>query len=110
MTLSPSERREVLNGIIERAAERLLEEVRAECSLDELVLLPIQSAAPMLGISPRLIPEYLPTVAVSRQRLAVSVGAIRRHLAANTRPPAKSSPTPPRQTEAGAVPPAPASP
>lgn len=87
MDLSPRDRAQ----LIERAAELLVESIRQEVGdLTELMVLPLSTAATLVGVSPRSLSRMLPVVHTVAGKHGVQVSAIRQHLAAKTNNPANT--------------------
>lgn len=84
MTLSPTERRELLH----LAATQLVEQLRSETELDELNTLDVATAAQLLGISPKQAFRLLPVIQVGPRTHRVTVAAYKAFLAENAKSPA----------------------
>lgn len=80
MTLSPTERREVLD----LAARQLTQELREAVDLDEIQTLELSTVAQLLGISPTQAAKLLPVVEVGPRTRRVTVAAYRSFLASRT--------------------------
>jgi len=83
MTLSPSERREVL----ELVAERITAQLRTEVGdLTELVVLPLAAAGQLVGLSPQQAKRLLPVTRTAAGKHGITLAAIRKHITTNTDP------------------------
>lgn len=82
MQLSPADRQAVLR----MAAERAWKEIKDGTAegLEELLVLPLATAAHMLALSPKATAANLPTVKVAAGKRGVTLAAIRAHIAART--------------------------
>lgn len=80
MTLSPTERREVLD----LAARQLTQELRETVELDQLATLELSTAAQLLGISPTQAAKLLPVVEVGPRTRRVTVAAYKAFLQSRT--------------------------
>ena len=81
MNLSPSERKEILDGIADRAAARFIE----ECGrVDDCHLIPVPLAAKMLSVQARTVREMMPTVRIGATQHRVRMSDVRSFIASRT--------------------------
>ena len=84
MTLSPSERREVLQLV----ADGIRADLRAEMGdLTELVVLPLAAASQLVGLSSKQTGRLLPITRTAAGKHGVTLAAIRAHIRAKTTAP-----------------------
>lgn len=85
MTLSPADKRQVLA----MAAQGIVDQLRAEMggSLKGLCVLPLATAAPMVGLTARTLREHVPTVATTDGKHGVTVADLESYLKSQTRNP-----------------------
>lgn len=86
MTLSPTERKEVL----ELAAGKLTEQLREGVDLDELNTLELSTAAQLLGLSVKDAARKLPVLEIGPRTRRVTVADYKAFLASKKKTPAKS--------------------
>lgn len=86
MTLSPQDRRTVL----ELAAQTIVEELRAEAGgdLSGFVLLPLGTAAHLVQVSTKQLPGLLPITTIGPKSKGVTLRNLREHIEKNTKLPA----------------------
>lgn len=92
MELSPQERQRFL----EMLSEKALDDWKRQNGdiLADITLVPVSTAAAMLGLNARQIRRILPIVHLSPKKLAVSVASIREAIAQRTRQPSAASCSP----------------
>ena len=85
MMCSPQERKAVLEMI----ARMALDEIRSECGGDlrGLVILPLATVAPLVGLTVRTARETLPVTEISEGKHGVTMRAMEAHIAGKTRTP-----------------------
>lgn len=76
MTLSPPER----DAVIKEAARLLVAELREQVDLDELITLPLDAAAQIIGLGPKQASRVLPTRQMGPRKLGVSLRSIKAYL------------------------------
>lgn len=86
MTLSPTDRKEVLA----LAAVNLTDHLLASVRIDELATLELATAAQLLGLGPAAAAKVLPVIEVGPRTRRVTVAAYKAFLAKNTRQPASA--------------------
>lgn len=69
---SPEDRQAVL----ELAAEKLVDHIKASVDLPALVTLPLDAVAPIIGLGPKQASRVLPTQPLGRRKLGVTLRAL----------------------------------
>lgn len=103
MTLSPTERQQV----VELVAQRVIDELRNEAGGDlaTLIVLPMSAVSAHVGLSTKTASERLPVTMVAPGKAGVTLAHLRAYIAEKTRfpkgwtaPTAQPSPQSPHQT------------
>jgi hypothetical protein len=82
MTLSPTERRQMLDIV----ADRLVSEIRAEVGdLSAYVVLPLATASQLLGLSTKQLAKVIPITRTGHNKQGVQLSAIKAHITKNTK-------------------------
>jgi hypothetical protein len=83
MQLSPEDRRAVL----EMAAKRIVDEIRAEAGgdLSGMIVLPMGAAAQLIGLSPTNVSRRLPVVEAAAGKHGVTLSSIREFISSRTK-------------------------
>jgi hypothetical protein len=87
MTLSPSERRLVC----ELVAKGILDELRQNGAVEELVTVPLSFAGALLGLGPKQVSRRLPTIDTGDRKKAVKLVAIKKYQDARTTQPEEAT-------------------
>lgn len=85
MDLSPADKRDVKAMIAENAVDRLVQEMGG--SLKGVIVLPLATAAPMMGLTPRTLRAHAATVELTPGKHGITVAAMESFIQQNTRKP-----------------------
>lgn len=88
MNFSPSERAQLLD----KAAELLVAEIKATVDLSELITLPLDAVAQMIGRGPKQTSRLLPTRPMGSRKLGVSLKALQTYQAGQLEEPQTAKP------------------
>lgn len=85
MTLSPSERREVVKMV----ADRIIAEIREEAGGDlaSIVVIPLAAAGHLVGLTRQQLPKLIPVTVIGPSTHGVTLRNLQLHIAKNTRKP-----------------------